>query len=92
MQTKQVAITRERVMLNGEEKFFLGYKSPLLNEKGEAVGFILGISTDITELVAIENKLEIAKRRAEPRLVKRKAGSLRTLAMIFAHHYQALTG
>ncbi|MBS0349838.1 MAG: PAS domain-containing protein [Proteobacteria bacterium] len=64
METKQPSISMETVILDGEEKFYLASKSPMLDQNNEAVG-ILGISTDVTTQVQIEKKLEVAKQKAE---------------------------
>lgn len=51
-------------MFNGEEKFFLSKKVPLLDDESNIVG-ILGISFDITEQKERDRKLLAAKEQAE---------------------------
>lgn len=64
MNSRQPSISRETVVVNGEEKVYLGCKSPMFDETGEVIG-ILGISTDITEQARIEKDLQLAKEKAE---------------------------
>jgi two-component system, OmpR family, aerobic respiration control sensor histidine kinase ArcB len=64
MNSKKPSISRETVILDGKVKTYLGCKSPMLNDKGEAIG-ILGISTDITNLLQIEKELDQARQKAE---------------------------
>ena len=64
MDPRQPSIHRETVFINGEERIYLAGKSPMFDDKNEVIG-ILGISTDITEQVQVEKKLEIARQKAE---------------------------
>lgn len=64
MHSGKPSIAREYVVLNGEEKIYLAAKSAMFNDEGKAIG-ILGISTDITEQVKIEQELQQAKEKAE---------------------------
>ena len=55
---------QERLELNGQEKFLLTKKTPLINRQGECIG-VISISFDISEIKAIEKKLAKDKHKAE---------------------------
>jgi len=64
IQNKKIITTEEYGMFDGERKYFLSSKSPMLNDQGQAIG-VLGISTDITQLKNTEKALKEAKKAAE---------------------------
>ncbi|MCC7005247.1 MAG: PAS domain-containing sensor histidine kinase [Ottowia sp.] len=49
MDTKTTRIIEERMIIEGEEKYYLSQKSPLFNPMGETVGMV-GFSVDVTDL------------------------------------------
>lgn len=61
---KTMSVEEEVVWADGVPRTFLSKKSPLKDEHGNSIG-ILGLSIDITERKAMENKLIEAKRMAE---------------------------
>lgn len=73
MATGKTLAREEDAIINGEEKVFLSYKSPLLDEDNAIVG-VFGFSIDITERKAAELALQKAKEVAEQ--AKEKAEAL----------------
>ena len=64
MTTKQAKQLEETVILNHEERIFLAYKNPLVDDQGEVMG-VFGVAIDITERKRMEQELLIAKEKAE---------------------------
>lgn len=64
MQAKETLRMEEKGVFDGEERYFLSCKSPMLDDQGNVIG-VLGISTDITTQKATEQALEKTKQAAE---------------------------
>ena len=61
---KESCIEEKADPTDGTNAVYFSLKTPLLNEEGEAEG-VLGISFDITDRKIMEEKLKIAKKKAE---------------------------
>lgn len=64
MEQEGVLIKEESATIEGEQKYFLSYKSILRDEVGEPMSLI-GVSFDITERKKMEQELKQAKEEAE---------------------------
>lgn len=64
MQTGEISVSEETVMIGDETRFFLSVKSPMFDDAHQVIG-VLGISTDITAQKHLQKELEIAKEKAE---------------------------
>ncbi len=63
--SKQPQVLEEKCILeDGREIIYMSHKKPILNKEGE-VEIILGISIEITEKIALENRLKYEKETAE---------------------------
>ena len=58
MNSNQQKIVQEKIMIEGEEKWFETYKSPVYNSKGEISGTV-GFAMDISERQKYENELKL---------------------------------
>lgn len=63
IQTRRPKISESTIILNNEERAFIDYKKPLVDETGKIIG-VLGISIDITERKKLEKKLKLSEKNA----------------------------
>ena len=64
MKTGIIKVIEEQSVISGKHAIVLSQKLPLKNKQGEISG-IIGISTDITKLKKIEQKLKLSKTQAD---------------------------